>query len=76
MIEQTLLKIENLTGLKLQVDEHFSGIYSHKGRKYFNVIVDEPLFESQVFSQLKRLDSFIYVEPCGYKRISIFPVCI
>ena len=75
LISNTLKMIKDQIGLDLKLDDHFSGIQYHKGKKYFNVILDEKNSESEQYNKLERFSKkygLIDVEPNGVKRVSIF----
>jgi len=74
-INEALRYIDKMTGLKLNLCECFTGIEYHNGLKYFNVLVDKPVSESEEYTKLLRLSSTyndIKVEPNGYKRLAIY----
>jgi len=76
MQKDTLLLIEEQTGLKLTLCDFFTGISEMAGRKYFNVILEDRTSESNVFDALSRFakkSGLISVEPNGVKRIAVFP---
>ena len=74
-IPEILELIEEQTGLKLELCDHFTGIKEHNGRRYFNVILSQITSESKDYDTLKRFaDKYkmISVEPNGLKRVAIF----
>jgi hypothetical protein len=75
MIQETLELIKEQIGLNLNLCEHFAGLKSHKGKKYFNVILSQRVSESTEFPILQRFANkykSISVEPNGLNRVSIF----
>ena len=75
MIQETLELIKEQTGLTLSLCEHFAGLKSHKGKKYFSVILSQRVSESREFPILQRFANkykTISVEPNGLNRIAVF----
>jgi len=76
MQKDTLLLIEEQTGLKLTLCDFFTGIRTVGSKKYFNVILAHRTSESKEFDTLNRFSKksgLISVEPNGVKRIAVFP---
>lgn len=74
-IEKVLKTIKLQIGLDLTLDTHFSGLFTHKGQKYFNVELQQPVSESKEYDLLEKFANktkLIRVEPNGSKRIAIF----
>lgn len=75
IIQKTLDLIKKQIGIDLDLCEDFPGIKEHFGLKYFNVILNERLSDSNDFEKLVRFSNkynIIRVEPNGLKRVSIF----
>ena len=68
--------IKVYSGLTLHADEYFNGIKTRKGKKYFNVELQQRISESIEFQQLERLSSnsgiITRVDPNGFRRVAIF----
>lgn len=76
IIRQTLDLINKQIGLKLELDYYFTGLKSHRGEKYFNVMLSDRVFCSRDYAMLESFSSkynLIKVEPNGLKRVAIFP---
>lgn len=74
-IKNTLTQIEEQTGLRLELCDHFTGIRFLKDRPYFNVVLKDKISESLDYIILKRWsDKYknIKIENNGLKRLSIF----
>lgn len=75
IIEKVLKTIKLQTGLDLTLDTHFSGLFTHKGQKYFNIELQRPVSESKEYDLLQKFANktkMIRIEPNGAKRIAIF----
>lgn len=75
MITKTLQLIKDQTGLNLPLCPYFTGVQSHRGRKYFNVVLSAPTCFSAEYDKLKRFSSdfgLILVEPNGLNRVAVF----
>lgn len=73
-IENILNHIQEQTGLKLKIDSD-SGVKTMKREKYFNVLLDQRVSESEDYPQLEGFANkykTIRVEPNGHKRVAIF----
>lgn len=76
LIQEVLESIRAKTGLELTPDDCFTGVQTHKGKRYFNVMFEERLDYSSW--RMKVLFSFaskyktIEIESCGVSRLSIF----
>ena len=76
MINATLNAIKENTGLTLKLDNYFTGLRICPTGTYFNVELSERLYLSKEYVILQRFANkykTIRLEPCGYKRLSIFP---
>lgn len=77
MIEQTLKLIKDQTGITLELCDDFPGIYTHKKKKYFNVILnDARIYTSPTWRKLKEFSiktKLISIEPNGVERVAIYP---
>ena len=75
MITETLELIKNQIGLDLELCDCFSGVKTLNGKKYFNIVFNQRISESQEYSKLEafsKKSKHINVEPNGLKRASIF----
>ena len=75
MIEETLKLIKIHTGVDLKLCTYFTGVQKNGRGEYFNVVLDEPIYQSYVHTQLERFAEqykLIQVEPNGYMRLAIF----
>ena len=77
VIAALLIFINQYTGLDLCADGYFKGIKTHKGKKYFNVELQQKTSESIEYNQLERLIALSYgiitnVEPNGVRRVAVF----
>lgn len=76
MIEETLKLIKEQIGLDLKLCHDFTGIQTHNGKKYFNVVLQEKTSDSKEFDKIKyfaKKYKLIHIEQNGLKRIAIFP---
>lgn len=74
-IKETLDLISEQTGLSLTHCNYFTGLCEYSNGKYFNVMLDQPVFCSNVYDTLTRFANskgIVRVEPNGYKRLAIF----
>lgn len=74
-INDTLTLIEEQTGLRLELCEHFKGIRYFNYKPYFNVILKDKISESLEYLKIKRWSDqyrILHIESNGLKRISIF----
>lgn len=74
IINETLLLIKEQTGLSLKLCDYFTGIRTFKGRKYFNVLLDDRLSNSNEYLILERFAKkygLISLEANGVKRVAI-----
>lgn len=77
MIQSILNSIKENTGLNLKLDDYFTGLRNCPTGIYFNVELSERLYLSKEYVTLQRFANkykTIRLEPCGYKRLSIFPI--
>ena len=58
-IKETLTLIEEQTGLRLELCDHFRGIRFLEDKPYFNVVLKDKISESLDYNNLKRLSIFI-----------------
>lgn len=73
--QKVLNKIKEQTGVELVLCDHFTGIKTHRGRKYFNALLKEKVSESLDFDILLRYCAKykdLYIEQNGVERIAIF----
>ncbi len=76
MITETLQLIKQHTGLDLTLCDYFTGIHKSAKGQYFNVVLNDPIYQSSEHTKLERFAAqygLIQVEPNGYKRLAIFP---
>ena len=74
-MENILLIIKKQIGLELALCDHFVGVREHGGRRYFNVLLNERVSESNEFVLLERFSikyNLISVEPNGLSRVAIY----
>lgn len=74
-MKNVLKIIKKQTGISLNPCDHFEGIHSNNGERYFNVLLSERVSESKVFTDLERFSDkygMIRVEPNGINRVAIF----
>jgi hypothetical protein len=79
VINETLALIKHHTGLELKLCPYFTGIHTSAKGKYFNVVLEKPLFDSPVYTTLEVFaegKKLIRVEPNGYMRLAIFNLTI
>ncbi len=77
MIQETLRTIKEHTGLTLTPCDHFTGILFLNCEPYFNVLINDPAYDSEEYAALCRFaDKYglIRVEPNGWKRLAIFVI--
>jgi hypothetical protein len=75
MIQETLELIKEQTGLTLNLCDYFTGLKTHKGKKYFTITLSQSVSESTEFPILQRFANkykIISVEPNGLNRVAIF----
>lgn len=76
VIDMLLKFIKQQSGIALQKCEDFSGINTHRGKKYFNALIGQRISESMEFATLERAfktsDLITSIEPNGFHRIAIF----
>ncbi len=74
-IKEPLTLIEEQTGLRLELCDHFTGVRFFNGKPYFNVVLKDKISESLDYDNLKRWSDkhkTIKIENNGLKRLSIF----
>ena len=74
-MKEVLNLIKEQTGLSLDLCDYFTGIYEIKGRKYFNIVLNEKIGESKDFDILQRFaDKYnkIQIQPNGVRRVAIY----
>ncbi len=74
-IEYTLKLIKEQTGIEMKLCDHFTGINTYNGRRYFNVILSEMVSESLDYAILCGFANkykLISVEPNGVKRVAVY----
>ena len=74
-IEDTLRYIDEHIGLKLNLCDHFTGLYSILGKKYFNVVLNDKVNESKEYAMLSNLSckhGSIGVMQNGLRRVAVF----
>lgn len=74
-ISEVLDYLKKQIGIDLKPCEHFKGIQTYNGRKYFNVVLSERISESKEFEKLKRFEKkykILTFEPNGVDRVSVF----
>ena len=74
-IKETLTLIEEQTGLRLRLCEHFKGIHYFNNKPYFNVILKDKISESLEYVKLKRWSDqyrILQIENNGLKRLAVF----
>ena len=74
-IESTLQLIKEQIGKDLVLDDYFSGVHIHDGKKYFNVLLKTKISESLEFQNLQQFATqykSIAVEGNGVNRVAIF----
>ena len=73
-IGQTLTLIEQQTGLRLDLCDHFIGVRFFNDKPYFNVVLKDKISESFAYNKLKWWsDKYrIQIENNGLKRIAVF----
>ena len=77
IIAALLIFIKKFTGLDLHADEYFTGIRTYRGKKYFNVELQQLTSESIEYQQLERLPAssggvITKVEPNGVRRVAVY----
>lgn len=74
-ITETLTLIEEQTGLRLGLCDHFTGILYFDDKPYFNVVLKEKISESLEYKKLKKWCNqykILKIENNGLKRIAVF----
>lgn len=75
-IEFLTAHIKEQIGVTLELDDNFTGIRNHKGKPYFNAILNVRIFDSMDYPKLVRIANahnvIAAVEPNGSNRIAIF----
>lgn len=75
LIKNKVEEIEKYLGVQLKLCKDSPGIYFHNGNRYFNIILDTPVFNSIIYTKLLNIlktNIIKNVEPNGYKRLAIF----
>lgn len=76
IIKNTLEEIKKYIGLELSHCTDLPELYELDGNKYFNIVLDAPVFCSQEYDKLLRISGnnkiITKVEPNGNKRLAIF----
>lgn len=75
MIQAKLQAIKKLTGLDLTLCDYFTGVNESNGSKYFNIILEERVSESLIYTKLLGVINtgiISRVEPNGLKRLAIY----
>ena len=75
-IETLQTFIKKQAGIELEPCDYFTGLQKHKGKKYYNFLLNEKVSESQDFLRLQRIaqnGNLIHaVEPNGVNRVAVF----
>ena len=74
-ITQTLTLIEQQTGLRLHLCDHFTGVRHFNNKPYFNIVLKEKISESLDYNKLKMWSEkykILQIENNGLKRIAVF----
>ena len=75
LIENKLHEIKEQIGVYLTPCDYFKGIQINNNKKYFNIILEDNISESNLYCKLLKLIEkgiISKVEPNGYKRLAIF----
>ena len=75
LIQNKVEEIEKYLGVQLTLCEDLPGIHFHNGNRYFNIILETPVFNSIIYTKLLnsiKTKIIKNVEPNGNKRLAIF----
>ena len=75
MIDKTVKDIEKYLKIKLTLCDTFAGINEHDGNKYFNIVLETQIWNSDIYTKLVNIQKFgIFsdVQPNGHKRLAIY----
>lgn len=74
-INETLILIEEQSGLRLELCDYFTGIRYFNDKPYFNVVLKKRISESLEYDILKRWCNKyknLQIENNGLKRVAVF----
>lgn len=75
LIKNKVEEIEKYLGIELLLCDNSPGIHFHNSNRYFNIILETPVFNSIIYTKLLnsvKTNIIKNVEPNGYKRLAIF----